>query len=206
MEAGLLMAKRFLHEMITPAVVRAEQQYYDRAYPAQNVAPPRDPLTLDEAEFIQSRDSFYMATVTENDWPYLQHRGGPSGFLRVISPTQIGFADYGGNRQMLTTGNLSANDRVTLFLMDYPHRERLKIMGHAKVLDAREHPDLVEKLTPVGGHPAKPERIFLIEVISFDWNCPKFITPRYTTEEVQAVVEPLQKRIAELEAQLQAKK
>jgi predicted pyridoxine 5'-phosphate oxidase superfamily flavin-nucleotide-binding protein len=142
-----------------------------------------------------------MATVTETGWPYMQHRGGAPGFLRVVSPTQLAFADYKGNRQMLSTGNIAANDRVCLFLMDYPQRTRLKILGHARIEDARQHPELVAQLA----EPEKRgivERLFFIEVISFDWNCPKYITPRYTEEEVRAAVAPLKQRIAELEAKL----
>ena len=160
-----------------------------------------DVLTAEEVEFIQSRDSFYMATVTETGWPYIQHRGGAPGFLRVIGSTQLAFADYKGNRQLLSTGNIAANDRVALFLMDYPRRERLKILGHARVEDAREHPDLLVQL-------AEPkavglvERLFFIKVVSFDWNCPKYIAPRYTAAEVEQVAAPLRQRIAELEAQI----
>ena len=164
-------------------------------------APERDALTEDETGFIQSRDSFYMATVSETGWPYVQHRGGKPGFLRVINPTSLAFADYKGNRQLLSTGNLAATDRVTLFLMDYPQRTRLKILGHARVEDARQHPELVAQL-------AEPEvqriveRLFFIEVVSFDWNCPQHITPRYTAAEVEIAVAPLKQRIAELEAEL----
>lgn len=196
------MAGRFLELAFTPNVLDAQQRYFGRAQrlPTQ---PERDVLTDEEAQFIQSRDSFYLATVSETGWPYVQHRGGAPGFLRVVSPTQLAFADYKGNRQMLSTGNLTANDRVCLFLMDYPRRERLKILGHARVVDAREQPELVAQF-------AEPdmrsivERIFLIEVASFDWNCPKYITPRYTAAEVEAATAPLRARIAELEAELKA--
>jgi hypothetical protein len=148
------MADHFLHTVLTPAVREAERHYYGRSYPAFDDATERDVLTLAEAEFIAQRDSFYLATITENGWPYLQHRGGPKGFLRVAAPNQLMFADHGGNRQMVSVGSLAVNDRVNLFLMDYPARERLKILGHAKVLDAREHPDLVAKIAPPGGHGA----------------------------------------------------
>lgn len=196
------MADKFMQTVLTPAVLEAERHYYGRTYPSFADAPESDALRDEEIEFIESRDSFYLATITENDWPYLQHRGGPRGFLRALGPQQIGFADYGGNRQMISVGSLTVNDRVSLFLMDYPARERLKILGHAKVLDAREHPDLVEKVAPPGGHAAKVERIFVIDVLSYDWNCPKFITPRFTAAEVETAVAPLKARIAELEAQL----
>ena len=148
------------------------------------------------------RDSFYMATTNRDGWPYLQHRGDPAGFLRVLGPHQLGFADFKGNRQMLTTGNLDGNDRVALFLMDYPNRERLRILGHAKVLDAREQPALADQLTPTPEMRSKIERLFLIEVMSFDWNCPQYITPRFTEAEVETHIAPLKARIAELETQL----
>ncbi len=196
------MADRFMHTVLTPAVLAAERHYYGRSYPAFDAEPERDAFTDGEAKFIAQRDSFYMATITENGWPYLQHRGGAQGFLRVTGPHELMFADHGGNRQMISVGSLAVNDRVSLFLMDYPARERLKILGHAKVLDAREHPDLVAQTAPPGGHAAKVERIFVIDVLSYDWNCPKFITPRFTAAEVEAAVAPLQARIAELESQL----
>ena len=152
-------------------------------------------LTDEETEFIQSRDSFYMATVTENGWPYLQHRGGAPGFLRVLGPNRLAFADYKGNRQMLSTGNVEMNDRVNLFLMDYPSRSRLKILGHARVEDARGHPELIAQFA----EPAMQkmvERIFFIEVVGFNWNCSQHITPRFTLAEVERAVAPLKERIA----------
>lgn len=194
------MATKFLQLAITDSVRKAQQHYFGN-FQRITDAPERDALTNDETQFIQSRDSFYLATVTESGWPYMQHRGGAPGFLRVISPTQLAFADYKGNRQMLSTGNLAVNDRVCLFLMDYPRRERLKILGHARVEDARQHPEFVAQFAEPSVHRIV-ERLFLIDVISFDWNCPKYITPRYTAPEVEEAVAPLRKRIAELEAQL----
>lgn len=197
------MASKFLELTVTDSVRRAQQHYYGQSRPLRP-APTSDPLTQEEIDFIQSRDSFYMATVSETGWPYLQHRGGATGFLRVLSPTKLAFADFSGNRQLLSTGNLATTDRVMLFLMDYPQRYRLKIIGHARIEDAREHPELAATL-------AAPEelelveRLFFIEVISFDWNCSQHITPRYTTEEIKTVIAPLQQRIAELEAQLKSK-
>lgn len=198
------MADKFMQTVLTPAVLEAEKHYYGRTYPSFADAPETDALRDQEIEFIETRDSFYMATITENDWPYVQHRGGPFGFVRVLGPQQIGFADYGGNRQMISVGSISKQDRVALFMMDYPQRERVKILGHAKVFDAREHPELVEKVTPPGGHGAKVERVFIIDILSYDWNCPKFITPRYTAVEVEHAAAPLRQRIAELEAKLKA--
>jgi len=194
------MAERFMQNVLTPSVLAAQERYYGRRASVGS-APERDPLTDEERTFIEARDSFYMATITETGWPYIQHRGGPRGFLKVVSPTQLAFADFTGNRQMLSTGNLAANDRVALFLMDYPRRERLKILGHARIEDARQHPELVAQLAEPEVH-RLVERLFFIEVISFDWNCPKYITPRYTAGEVEEAVAPLRQRIAELEAQL----
>ena len=187
--------------MLTPPVLAAQQHYYGHAAQITD-APERDSLTEEEQAFIAARDSFYLATISESGWPYVQHRGGPTGFLKMLDAHTLAFADYGGNRQMLSTGNLATNDRVTLFLMDYPRRERLKILGHARVFDAREHTDLAQHVHVPGFNQAKPERIFIVDVVSFDLNCPKFITPRYTAEEVEAVVEPLRRRIAELERQV----
>ena len=194
------MAAKFLDLAFTDSVRKAQEHYYEESQPVEN-APERDALTEDEMGFIQARDSFYMATVSETGWPYVQHRGGQPGFLRVLSPTALAFADYKGNHQLLSTGNLAVSDRVTLFLMDYPQRTRLKILGHARVEDARQNPELVAQLAEAEVH-RLVERLFLIEVVSFDWNCPKYITPRYTAAEIQELVGPLRQRIAELEAKL----
>ena len=194
------MATKYLDLTFTDAVCRAQTQYYGSAGKIVG-APERDLLGQTEAEFIASRDSFYFGSISESGWPYIQHRGGPQGFLRVINETTLTFADYKGNRQLLTTGNVSVNDRVALFLMDYKNRERLKILGHARVEDSRVHPELVAQFTDLKIR-SNAERLVFIDVVSFDWNCPKYITPRYTAEEVEEYVEPLKLRIAELEAQL----
>ncbi len=194
------MADKFLEIAFTDAVCKAQAHYYGKAQRAHSSA-EGDALTQDEMAFIRARDSFYMATVSEAGWPYVQHRGGLPGFLRVVSPTALAFADYKGNRQMLSTGNLAVSDRVCLFLMDYPQRTRLKILGHARVEDAREHPELVAQFAEPEAQ-SIVERVFFIDVVSYDWNCPKYITPRYTAAEVEAAVAPLRQRIAELEAQL----
>ncbi|MGF1531061.1 MAG: pyridoxamine 5'-phosphate oxidase family protein [Puniceicoccaceae bacterium] len=194
------MAGRYLETLFTPEVLAEQQHYYGRS----QVIPPQpdtDPLGVDERAFIESRDSFYMATITSNGWPYLQHRGGPPGFLVVAGPNQLAFADFKGNRQLISTGNLKQADRVSLFLMDYPRRERLKILGHGRVEDARQHPELVTRFAPDGSEKVV-ERVFLIDVVSYDWNCPKYITPRYTASEVEQVTALLKQRISELEEQL----
>ena len=199
------MPNRFKEIVSTPVVLEAQEHYYGRAM-RSGPAPDRDPLTDDERAFIAERDSFYLGTISASGWPYIQHRGGPRGFLHVLDAHTLSFADFGGNRQLLSTGNLATNDRVTLFLMDYPRRERLKILGHARVLDAKEHPELLPQVLPPGFKPVQVERIFVIDVLSYDWNCSQHITPRYTVEEVETAVAPLRQRIAELEHQLASSK
>ncbi len=197
------MAEKFLELLVTPAVARAQEHYFGGAIDVRGER-PRDALTDDEAQFIAARDSFYLSTVSESGWPYVQHRGGKLGFLHAVNSTTLAFADYQGNRQLLSTGNIGANDRVCLFLMDYPRRTRLKILGQARVEDARQHPELVAKLSAPDVQRIV-ERVFLIEVVSFDWNCPKYIAPRYTSAEVEEAVAPFRRRIADLERQLKAK-
>jgi predicted pyridoxine 5'-phosphate oxidase superfamily flavin-nucleotide-binding protein len=202
------MALEYQKLATTPAVQAAQRQYYGRTQnPGPAVEGEHTPLGPDEAAFIAERDSFYVASVSEIGWPYIQHRGGPAGFLRVLDAQTLAFADLKGNRQLISTGNVtSGNDRVALFLMDYPNRTRLKIMGHARVVDARDEPSLVAEVVPNPGLSARTERLFVVDVVSFDWNCPQYITPRFTIEEFQASVEvPLRARIAELEAQLAAR-
>ena len=194
------MAAKFMEMVLTPAVQQAQDKYFGRHQVVKN-PPETDAMTSDEADFIASRDSFYMATVSETGWPYLQHRGGPPGFVKVLGPNLIGFADFKGNRQLISTGNLEVTDRAALFMMDYPHRTRLKLLGHARVLDARENPELLAELVP---EPLrnKVERLFLIQVISYDWNCAQYITPRFTAAEVEEYAAGLKARITELEALL----
>ena len=160
-----------------------------------------DRLGPAEAAFLAARDSFYMATVSETGWPYIQHRGGPPGFLKVLDEQTIGFADFRGNRQYVSLGNLSGDDRVALILVDYPNRRRLKILGRARPITAAEDAATLERLG-LPGYRAKVERGLLIAVEAFDWNCPQHLTPRFTAEEIAEAVAPLHARIAELEAAL----
>jgi predicted pyridoxine 5'-phosphate oxidase superfamily flavin-nucleotide-binding protein len=153
-----------------------------------------DLLTTHEADFIAARDSFYMASISEDGWPYVQHRGGPTGFLRRVAGNRIGFADYRGNRQYLSTANLAADGRVSLFLMDYPNQRRLKRIGHAR--GSEDPADIAALMMP--GYAAEPERVFLIDVTGFDWNCPQHITPRFTEAEVERGVQPLVDELARL--------
>ena len=173
------MSDAFHQITFTPTVLRAQEEYNGRAS-----APPERGgtvhLTEEEIAFIKERDSFYLGTVSETGWPYIQHRGGPRGFLRVLDSQTLAFADFRGNRQMLSVGNLKANDRAALFLMDYNRRERLKILGHARAEDVRHNPELARSLA-MPGYPGKIERAFIIRVVATDWNCPQHITPRDRT-------------------------
>jgi len=198
------MAHHFISTAFTPEVLLAQEAYYGRSQKVPP-APGPDELGAQEEVFIQRRDSFYLASVNADGWPYIQHRGGPRGFLKLLDAHTLGFADLSGNRQLLTTGNVAGNDRVALFLMDYARRERLKLIGHAEVIAAKENPALAAELAPEGVPARLVERMFRIRVTGFDWNCPKYITPRFTAEEVERAAAPLHRRIAELEAQLNAK-
>jgi predicted pyridoxine 5'-phosphate oxidase superfamily flavin-nucleotide-binding protein len=190
--------------LTTTAAVRKEQlHYYGASRPIPSEA-GSDTLTEEEKNFIEERDSFYLSTVTETGWPYIQHRGGSPGFLRVTGPQSLAFADYKGNRQLVTTGNIAAGSRVALFLMDYPRQTRLKILGHARVEDARSNADLVKQLAEPERW-SKVERLFFIDVVAFDWNCPQYITPRYTLAEIEQMVRPLRERIADLTQQIEKK-
>ena len=194
------MAQHYLEVLTTPSVLEARTKFYGKTGPAPQGTPP-DTLTADEIEFIGQRDSFYLGTVSADRWPYIQHRGGPPGFLHVTSPSSLAFADYKGNRQLLSVGNIATNNRVSLFMMDYPQRTRLKILGHARVVDAREQSALADTLADPSER-KNVERLFLIDIVSFDWNCPQHITPRYTAEQIRAAIEPLQERVRELEAEV----
>ena len=194
------MRHRFAELMFTPKVrqIQTEQgsrSAYGRLSEGSGSAP--DPLTIQEAEFIAKRDSFYMATVSETGWPYVQHRGGPTGFLKVIDEHTVGFADYRGNRQYVSVGNLGNDDRVSLFLIDYPNRLRLKLIGHARMVEAATEPEIAARLHD--DYAAKVERGIVISVEGYDWNCPQHITPRYTVPEIEAMLQPVHEKIKALE-------
>ena len=194
------MAQTYLHTMFGPGARAMQEAAGSRAsYARMEVgAGDADMLTDREADFIAARDSFYMASVSEDGWPYVQHRGGPAGFLRRIAGNRIGFADYRGNRQYLSAANLAADDRVALFLMDYPNRRRLKLIGHARESD--DTADIAALMTP--DYAAEPERAFVIDVVGFDWNCPQHITPRFTEDEIRRGTQPLLDELTRLRARV----
>ena len=171
--------------------VKAEQERRGsrEMYAGMTARPAPTGLGEREAAFIAMRDSFYMATVSADGWPYIQHRGGPRGFLKVLSDQRIGFADYRGNRQYVSVGNLQTEQRVSLFLMDYPNRARLKMLGRARVQEADADPKLAAELAIDGQ--GNVERLFTIEIDAVDWNCPQFITPRFTEAELASSLTPM---------------
>ena len=196
------MAKNFSEIAFTDSVKAQQEQYGSRQqYARMDRLARGTTLTLAETEFIAARDSFYLATVGETGYPYVQFRGGPPGFLRVLGAQTLGYADFRGNRQYITVGNLDQNDRAALILMDYANRSRLKIYARIEIINAKDRPGLMEKLS-VPGYDAKIERAMLLHVEAFDWNCPQHITPRFTMEELQAMNAPLYEHVAKLEAEL----
>lgn len=159
-----------------------------------------DRFAENEASFIAARDSFYMASVSETGWPYVQHRGGPAGFLKVIDDRTLAFADYRGNRQYISAGNIRADGRSCLFLMDYARRSRLKIYARSEILGLDDDPELTS-LVVTPAYRAKVERIVRLRLAAFDWNCPQHIVPRFTEAEIARAVGPLRDRLAELETE-----
>ena len=196
------MSRAFTKIAFTPSVKAAQSLYGSRAAYARFEAgdDTGDTLTPRETEFIQARDSFYQATVSETGWPYVQFRGGPAGFLQVLDERTIAYADFRGNRQYLSVGNLNTDDRVTLILMDYPNRHRLKIWGQAQVIHGSENPEWLARLE-MPGYRAQVERAIIILVEAYDWNCPQHITPRFTEAEIAAAATGMQQELAELKAE-----
>lgn len=198
------MTRAFTEIAFTDAVKAAQTRYGSRqAYARFELSGDRhDQLTDDEISFLARRDSSYMSTVSENGWPYIQHRGGPEGFIKVLDTKTIGFADYRGNKQYISVGNLSADDRVMLITMDYPNRQRLKIWARAHIVHRDEDPELVDRLT-VANYSAKVERGIIMTIAAVDWNCSQHITPRYTEDEIERLIAPLLEENRMLKAQLE---
>jgi len=197
------MGRRFAEIAFTPLVKQQQKQrgsrhLYERVEKSNDFG---DRLGPSEQEFIQQRDGFYMASVSETGWPYIQFRGGPKGFLHVLDPQTIAFADLRGNTQYISVGNLHHDDRVALFLMDYANQSRLKILGRVKIHEGNaEALKLIESLR-MPGVKSPVERALLIHVEAFDWNCPQHITPRFTEKELATMLEPMRRRLQELEAE-----
>ena len=202
------MSRHYDEVAFTPAVSAVQERYGSRSFydrrrarggPADGGG-PGDPLSSDERDYLAERDSFYLATVSETGWPYVQFRGGPPGFLRAVDEHTIGWADFRGNLQYVSTGNLAGNDRVALIVMDYPNQQRLKIYGHARVAYLEDEPDLVAGFA-IPDYDAVVQRAVVVSVQAFDWNCQQHITPRYTAAELEPRLAPVRQRIRDLEAQ-----
>jgi predicted pyridoxine 5'-phosphate oxidase superfamily flavin-nucleotide-binding protein len=197
------MANRF-HELAFTPLVKAQQLQHNsrRQYERmEQTSPAASTLGVSEQTFISRRDSFYMASVSETGWPYIPHRGGETGFVHVINPTPLGFADLRGNKQYISLGNLQHDTRVALFFMDYPNQARLKILGRVEIHENdAEAAALIASLRPADPK-AVTERAILSHVEGFDWNCPQHITPRYTVEELQEAFAPLHDKMEALEAE-----
>ncbi|MEP1209490.1 MAG: pyridoxamine 5'-phosphate oxidase family protein [Rhizobiaceae bacterium] len=194
------MSRAFAEIAFTPSVL-ATQEKQGSAEGYANFLDPEtdrgDRIGPAEEQFISLRDGFYQATVTDNGWPYVQFRGGPRGFLKVLDDQTIAYADFRGNRQYLSVGNLQDNDRISLILMDYPNRRRLKVWGRVKLIGAKDDALLMSKLRDPD-YRGLPERAVVITVEALDWNCPQHIPQKLTLEELEPQLEPIRKEIAQL--------
>lgn len=193
------MPQHYARIAFTDDVKAAQQTYGSRPSMCRLADADLDNDTLGpaEREFIAGRDGFYLATAGSTGWPYVQYRGGPPGFLRVLDDHTLAWADFRGNRQYISTGNLAGNDRASLFLMDYVHRQRLKIYGRLDVVDPAEHDDLLTELI-TADYPARTERLVRVHVAAFDWNCPQHITPRLTAAELDSALTPVHDELERL--------
>jgi predicted pyridoxine 5'-phosphate oxidase superfamily flavin-nucleotide-binding protein len=188
----------------TPLVKKLQERYGSRRqYERMESAESHDRFTEFEKDFLGGRDSFYWATTSAAGWPYVQHRGGPKGFLKVIDDRTLAFADFRGNRQYITTGNLQSDDRVAMILVDYPRQARLKILGRVEIFEGEAAEAWLERVQ-VPGYKAVVERVFVIHVEAFDWNCPQHITPRYTEAEIREGVREMEQRVEKLEQENKA--
>jgi predicted pyridoxine 5'-phosphate oxidase superfamily flavin-nucleotide-binding protein len=202
------MSHRFAELAFTPSVLEVQQTMGTDRMGQMLLAegPENVRFGTREQAFLETRDSFFLASVSEAGWPYVQHRGGPAGFLRVLSETEIAFADFRGNRQYVSVGNTKADDRVALIALDYPQRMRLKLLGHIRWMGPEDNPELTAALTPPADwpHPSRVERIAVIALEGFAWNCSKHITPRYTAAEIGERETALFERIRQLEDEVSA--
>ena len=186
--------------VFTPEVKKLQERFgsrrqYERM---EKSGPSHDRLTAFESEFMAERDSFYWATTGATGWPYVQHRGGPKGFLKVIDDRTLALADFRGNTQYISTGNLLTDNRVALIMVDYPRQARLKLLGRVEILEGEKAADWIERVR-MPGYKAVIERVFAIHVEAYDWNCPQHITPRYTAEEIRNAVHATEERLRSVE-------
>jgi hypothetical protein len=192
------MGHSFGSLVFTPVVKALQERYGSRRQYARLEGSARDRIGPEESSFIAERDTFYMASVGATGWPYVQHRGGPKGFLKVIDDRTVAFADFRGNKQFISTGNLTTDNRVALILIDYPRQARLKILGRADIVEGEKAQKWIERLREPALK-APIERAFVIHVEAFDWNCQQYITPRFTAEEIQEALAPFERQMHDLE-------
>jgi predicted pyridoxine 5'-phosphate oxidase superfamily flavin-nucleotide-binding protein len=194
------MAYTFGSLVFTPVIKALQEQYGSRRQYAKREASgfAQDGIGSSERQFLAESDSFYMASVGATGWPYVQHRGGPKGFLKVIDEHTVAFADFRGNKQFISTGNLMTDDRVALILVDYPRQARLKIVGHVRIGEGTEAKEWIERVRDPD-YEAVVERVFVIQVEAFDWNCQQHITPRFTEEQITGALAPIEERMRTLE-------
>ena len=196
------MAKNFASIAFSSAVKALQEKQGSRSsYARMEKDIYQDGLTENEIAFISQQDSFYMATVGESGFPYIQHRGGPKGFLKVLDAKRIGFVDFKGNMQYISVGNMAGNNKVSLILVDYPSRTRLKIYATAEIIALKDDPALYE-LLDLSGYKFRPERMMVLQVEAYDWNCPQHITPRYTLEEIEEAFAAQKNYASNLEAEI----
>lgn len=196
------MAKNFAALAFTDAVKAMQAKYGSRStYARMERDTYVDGLTENEIDFIVQRDSFYIASIGDNNFPYIQHRGGPKGFLRVLDARRIGFIDFRGNMQYISVGNIATNNNVALILVDYPARTRLKILAKAEIVELKDDPELFD-LLDLDEYKIKPERMMVLHVEAYDWNCPQHITPRYTVEDIEQAFAGQREHIAKLQAEV----
>ena len=193
------MAYAYGNLVFTPAIKALQERYGSRRQYAkrENSGFAPDPIGPMETEFLHECDSFYIASNGATGWPYVQHRGGPKGFLKAIDARTLAFADYRGNKQFISTGNFATDDRVAIIIVDYPCQARLKILGHVKVYEGNAAAEWLEKVRDPG-YDALTERVCVIRVEASDWNCPQHITPRFTEEQIRTALAPMEKRMREL--------
>ena len=196
------MAKNFAAIAFTKEVKAMQEKLGSRKnYARMEQDTYVDGLTENEIDFIGQRDSFYMASYGENKFPYIQHRGGPAGFLKVLDAKRLGFIDFKGNMQYISVGNIATNKNVALIMVDYPARARLKIYATVEIIELKDDPGLYD-LLDLKEYKFKPERMMVFNIEAYDWNCPQHITPRYTIAEIENAFAPQQQRVAELEAEI----
>ena len=200
------MAKNFASIAFSPAVKKMQENLGSRkSYARMEQAVYIDGITENEMAFISQRDSFYMASFGENKFPYIQHRGGPPGFLKVLDSKRLGFIDFKGNMQYISAGNIVTNNNFALIMVVYPARARLKIYAKAEIIELKDNQDLLH-LLDLTGYKFKPERMMIFNIEAYDWNCPQHITPRYTLAEIETAFELQQQNIVKLEAEIKSLK